>query len=180
MVRPCADTDIGIGRGRWMDRTGLAGRQMNMTGKVGRQMDRTGRIGTQMERNGRIGRQMDTDGQLSSYAAPLPQRLHYPTLVYCARETEENLRCQHVYSDAADEQPRLQLFPQFTAARLFDTKPFFSSQLQPDDPIISLEQPRRRMSPTWHRVGKPSQHIKCVLRSGGPNWWTQTRDCVAQ
>ena len=45
-------------------------------------------------------------------------------------------------------------------------------------PEAVVEQPRRRiMSPTWYRAGKPSQQIKCVLRSVEPNWWTQTRDC---
>ena len=30
---------------------------------------------------------------VSSYAAPLPQRLHYSTRVYCASKTDENFRC---------------------------------------------------------------------------------------
>ena len=78
--------------------------------------------------------------KLSSYAAPLPQRLHYCIIAYSARETDG----PRVYSDAAEIQHRLQFYCQFTATLLFDPYTFQSSQLQPDDPRSS---PGREVSP---------------------------------
>ena len=91
---------------------------------------------------------------LSSYAALMPQILHYCIIAYCARKTD----CPRVHSEAADIQPRLQFYRQFTAARLYDMfkfssvyssilKPFQPSQLQPDDSRSRLEQPRQDFHP---------------------------------
>ena len=116
----------------------------------------------------------------------MPQRLHYCIIAYCARETD----CPRVHSEAADMQPRLQFYRQFTAARLYDMfkfssvyssilKPFQPSQLQPDDSRSRLEQPRQDFHPHGTEPDNSQPTDKCVPRSVGPQRWTQTQDCRA-